>query len=110
MAWYDNNSGNRTHPVGAKQPNGFGLYDMHGNVVEWCLDAWHDNYNGAPRDGSVWKGGDTHNRVSRGGSMLSSDLASSSPSRGEGATGVGSPDVGFRVVLAARTRPRASGR
>ncbi|MGK7951977.1 MAG: SUMF1/EgtB/PvdO family nonheme iron enzyme [Xenococcaceae cyanobacterium] len=59
----------RTKPVGSFPPNAFGLYDMHGNVWEWCEDDWHDNYNGAPTDGSAWRsvlGGDT--KVIRGGS------------------------------------------
>src|SRR5205823_8354125 len=48
--------------------NAFGLYDMHGNVYEWCMDNWHENYNGAPEDGSAWlKGGDQRKRVLRGG-------------------------------------------
>jgi formylglycine-generating enzyme required for sulfatase activity len=69
MAWYGKNSGSKTHPVGQKQANAFGLYDMHGNVDEWCEDIWHENYNGAPTDGSAWlSGGDSRYRVLRGGS------------------------------------------
>ena len=49
--------------------NWFGLYDMHGNVSEWCLDYWHDNYNHAPTDGSSWEtAGNTQYRLIRGGS------------------------------------------
>ena len=69
MAWYSENSGNSTHSVGTKAPNSFGLYDMHGNVLEWCQDVYHDTYNGAPTDGSAWLiGGDQKVRVLRGGS------------------------------------------
>jgi formylglycine-generating enzyme required for sulfatase activity len=45
----------RSVPVGSYPPNAFGLYDMHGNVCELVADAWHDNYSGAPADGSVWE-------------------------------------------------------
>ncbi|TGO02110.1 hypothetical protein PN36_30295 [Candidatus Thiomargarita nelsonii] len=55
-----------TTEVGSFPPNAFGLYDMHGNVWEWCADSWHDNYEGAPSDGSVWE--KEKSRVVRGGS------------------------------------------
>ena len=60
-----------TMPVGDYPPNAFGLHQMHGNVWEWCADIWHENYDGAPGDGSVWKqGGDISRRVLRGGSWV----------------------------------------
>jgi formylglycine-generating enzyme required for sulfatase activity len=62
-------NGNKTHPVGSKQPNAWGLYDMRGNVWEWCQDWYHDSYNGAPTDGSAWpNGGERKYHVLRGGS------------------------------------------
>jgi formylglycine-generating enzyme required for sulfatase activity len=57
-----------TTPVGSFPPNAFGLYDMHGNVWEWCTDSWHDNYQGAPNDGSAWLSEYGKKKVLRGGS------------------------------------------
>jgi len=53
-AWYSSNSARDTHVVGQKLPNPFGLFDMHGNLMEWTQDCWHNNYVGAPTDGSAW--------------------------------------------------------
>ena len=71
IAWYRGNSGGETHPVALKKPNPWGLYDMLGNVVEWCADHWHARYEGASSDGSAWlddEADDGADRVVRGGS------------------------------------------
>ena len=69
IGWHNDNSGRRTHPVGQKAPNGWGLHDMLGNVWEWVEDCWHNGYGGAPTDGTAWTtGGDCNRRVLRGGS------------------------------------------
>ena len=70
-AWYEGNSGNKTQSVAQKLPNAFGLFDMHGNVWELTEDCFHENYAGAPTDGSAWTTGCADNRrVLRGGSWF----------------------------------------
>ena len=58
----------QTVPVGSLPANSWGLHEMHGNVWEWCADTWHENYNGAPADGSAWSDRQDSRRVVRGGS------------------------------------------
>ena len=48
VGWYYDNTGSKTHPVGQRKANELGIYDMSGNVWEWCLDVWHDRYKGKP--------------------------------------------------------------
>ena len=88
-----------TAPVGSFRPNGFGLYDMHGNVYEWVLDAWNKNYTGAPTDGSAWMDGDTSQRVSRGGSFNEIPNSLYSTARNWSPTEESRFDIGFRVVM-----------
>lgn len=70
-AWTFANSKNETHDVGLLKPNAFGLSDMHGDVWEWCQDAWHGDYHGAPDDASPWASTRILTKVARGGSWYS---------------------------------------
>ncbi|KAB0242496.1 TIR domain-containing protein [Microcystis aeruginosa EAWAG127a] len=92
-----------TTPVGQFPPNAFGLYDMHGNVWEWCADTGHDNYDGAPRDGSVWtENGDDNRSPLRGGSWYSNPNDCRSAYRSSLNRRVSNNNnVGFRVVCGA---------
>ncbi|MDE5121188.1 MAG: formylglycine-generating enzyme family protein, partial [Trichodesmium sp. St19_bin1] len=89
----------QTTPVGQFPANAFGLYDMHGNVWEWCADEWHYNYAGAPTDGSVWLNGDNDTPPLRGGSWADDPAYCRSAIRGLYAWRVDHYDSsGFRVV------------
>jgi formylglycine-generating enzyme required for sulfatase activity len=91
----------QTTEVGSFPPNGFGLYDMHGNVWEWCLDHFHDSYNGAPADGSAWvTGGDSQFRLVRGGSWYLDPVGCRSAYRLRILPNVRDYGLGFRVVCA----------
>jgi len=97
MAWYDGNSGGSTHPVATKKPNAWGLYDMSGNVLEWCYD-WYGDYSGGsvvdptgPRHG--------HYRMARGGSWRAEMHVGRSPARAGGSAGRLDYTMGFRVAL-----------
>jgi formylglycine-generating enzyme required for sulfatase activity len=80
-------------------PNAWRLRDMHGNVLEWCEDNWHDGYSGdPPTDGSVWLGGDASRRVLRGGSWYGNPRYLRSAYRNRNLHGVRDIDVGFRVA------------
>ncbi len=114
LANYDGRSSYRQEPEGEYRDqttpvdqfgiaNNFGLCDLHGNVLEWCADAWHDNYEGAPTDGSVWEeGGDDNRKVVRGGSWRDVPGDCRSASRSYNSSVNRLYLIGFRVVCAVR--------
>jgi formylglycine-generating enzyme required for sulfatase activity len=101
-AWYYENTLEEdeeyAHKVGQKRPNTFGLYDMNGNVWEWCLDTWHERYENASSDGSAWIDADQTIRVCRGGSYSDPPRCCSSAYRGKADPEEKESDLGFRVI------------
>jgi formylglycine-generating enzyme required for sulfatase activity len=87
-----------TRVVGAYPPNRWGLYDMIGNVWEWCEDNWHPDYHGAPDDGSAWRGGDVSMRILRGGAWNYGPSALRSADRNWYPLNGRTSYIGFRVV------------
>ncbi|MGI0483754.1 formylglycine-generating enzyme family protein [Geminocystis sp. CENA526] len=98
-AWYKNNSQGETHPVGMKKPNQWGLYDMYGNVWEWCEDLWHSHYIDAPTNDYPWITGLTQSHVVRGGGFDSESGACRSTHRSNAGSIVYQGYLyGFRIV------------
>jgi len=97
-AWFGENSDKRTHPVGQKKPNSWGLYDMHGNISEWVEDDWHRNFKDSPGEGRAWIDEPRAAvRVIRGGSWHSDARYCRSATR-RGAAVARFDDVGFRLA------------
>ncbi|MBN1434594.1 SUMF1/EgtB/PvdO family nonheme iron enzyme [Candidatus Fermentibacterales bacterium] len=109
FCWYEGNSGEETHAVAFREPNPWGLFDMSGNVLEWCQDCYQPGYAGAPEDGSAWTppGADSL-RVVRGGSSRNSPAGCRSAWRSSYPSGGSSPGIGFRVVRTERDSPGGS--
>jgi formylglycine-generating enzyme required for sulfatase activity len=99
FGWFRYNSDGHTHPVGQRQPNPWGLYDMLGNAWEWCLDGWEGSYEGAPADGRPWSVEGGKIGISRGGSFVNSAThlhpSARMPMRGDTLQ----LNNGFRLVL-----------
>ena len=104
MAWYVGNAGSKTHPVGTKAPNAFGLHDMHGNVWEWCEDEYDSSFYGTPGAGdtdAVASSGSEY-RVIRGASWGHGTGRCRSASRSRDQPGKRSYDYGLRPSMSSR--------
>lgn len=100
-AWFQGNSEGSVRPVALGQPNGWGLYDMSGNVWEWCRDRWI-GYETAPSDGSAWESSEVVDRVLRGGSWSSPAALCRSAHRNSHSHERTMINAGFRVARTAR--------
>ncbi len=104
-AWHTGNAAGNDPAVGAKKPNTWKLYDVHGYLWEWCADPWHDNYRGAPADGSAWTAPEKSNtHVLRGGSWKDAAEKLTSGYRRAAARDLRDDAVGLRCVLSQPNR------
>jgi formylglycine-generating enzyme required for sulfatase activity len=105
-AWFAGNSGNTTHPVGRKKPNAWGLYDMHGNVCQWCLD-YLPSYNKGPNDFDWNTGLRVRDfKVIRGGTYAADSTWCRDANRGGGVHDDRRPPVyGFRIIVTTMPDP-----
>ncbi|MCP4663030.1 MAG: formylglycine-generating enzyme family protein [bacterium] len=103
-AWYDGNSGFRVHPVGTREPNLWGLFDMHGNVWEW-VDNEYTRYSPEPQTNPATPGASRSSAVVRGGSFGGSPGDVRSACRGRDGPGFRGGFVGFRCVRGPRRQP-----
>ncbi len=99
-AWFGGNAGGHIHAVGLKEPNRWGLHDMHGNVWEWVEDCYRPNYKGAPIDGSAWRKRGHCQRNNRGGSWVNSALNLRSHHRHRMGAGSRGTFIGLRIARA----------
>ena len=98
VAWYYENSDNRTQPVGKKRDNELGIFDMSGNVREWVQDCWQATYEAAPTVGQPWESGNCERRVMRGGSWYGKPSYVRSANRFWYTTYFRNNNLGFRIA------------
>lgn len=112
VGWYNENAEGKTQPVGEKNSNELKIHDMSGNVWEWCKDHWHDDYEGAPKDGSAWMldfisarsdfmyylGIDMLDHVVRGGSWKEDSKLCRVAHRNKELSYIGKYFTGFRIA------------
>jgi formylglycine-generating enzyme required for sulfatase activity len=109
VAWFEENASMLdepwAHPVGTRRPNQWGLFDMQGNVWEWCQDWFHPGYDGAPSDGAPWQTPRGNESVIRGGAFAASASSCRAANRDSADPAIRSGAIGFRVARSAGPGP-----